>query len=338
MGKPLVALVVAGFLSATVSRSAAQSAAFAVEQQVAAALLPLPLALRAGAGVRGWDAEFLPVSLREGSNGMICTADRPGNEEFDVRCYHQDFLAVMDRWRDLVRGGLDAAAAEERLDREVREGALVMPERPTAGYRMLGPIEAYDPATRRWTKAIHRWQSVHFPYEAADEMGLPTEPEGTMPYVMESGMWWSHVMIDFAGGDSTEAATMRATGTFDVELAPPPGPDGTAASTGRMTIAKRLQGDLEGTSAGQMLTGMTGTEGSAGYVAIEEVRGTLHGRSGTFLLQHSGTMRRGAPQLSIAVVPDSGTGQLTGLAGEMTIEIADGVHSYVFEYTLPQAP
>jgi hypothetical protein len=105
-----------------------------------------------------------------------------------------------------------------------------------------------------------------------------------------------------------------------------------------MTIAKRLQGDLEGTSAGQMLTGMTGTEGSAGYVAIEEVRGTLHGRSGTFLLQHSGTMRRGAPQLSIAVVPDSGTGQLTGLAGEMTIEIADGVHSYVFEYTLPQAP
>jgi hypothetical protein len=103
---------------------------------------------------------------------------------------------------------------------------------------------------------------------------------------------------------------------------------------GRMTIDKQFLGDLAGTSAGEMLTAMTETEGSAGYVAIERVTGTLGGRQGTFVLQHNGTMNRGNPQLAIHVVPDSGTGELTGLAGTMTIDIAGGKHSYVFEYTL----
>lgn len=84
-----------------------------------------------------------------------------------------------------------------------------------------------------------------------------------------------------------------------------------------------------------MLAANTEVKGSAGYVAIERVSGQLHGRAGTFILQHSGTMNRGAPQLSVTVVPDSGTGALTGLAGRMTIDIAGGQHSYVFEYTLP---
>ena len=87
-----------------------------------------------------------------------------------------------------------------------------------------------------------------------------------------------------------------------------------------------------------MLTAGTDVKGSAGYVAIERVSGTLQGRSGTFVLQHSGTMTRGAPQLSITVVPDSGTGQLAGLAGKMAIIIADGKHSYDFEYTLTETP
>jgi len=87
-----------------------------------------------------------------------------------------------------------------------------------------------------------------------------------------------------------------------------------------------------------MLTAGTGVKGSAGYVAMERVSGTLHGRSGAFVLQHSGTMTRGAPQLTIAVVPDSGTGELLGLAGQMTITIFDGKHSYDFEYTLAEAP
>ena len=87
-----------------------------------------------------------------------------------------------------------------------------------------------------------------------------------------------------------------------------------------------------------MLTAMTGVKGSAGYVAIERVSGTLRGRPGTFVLQHSGTMTRGAPQLTVTVVPDSGTGRLAGLAGKMTVDIADGKHSYEFEYTLAETP
>jgi len=105
-----------------------------------------------------------------------------------------------------------------------------------------------------------------------------------------------------------------------------------------MAIDKQFHGDLEATSKGQMLTAGTAVKGSAGYVAIERVSGALHGRSGTFALQHSGTMTRGAPQLTITVVPDSGTGELLGLAGKMAIKIEDGKHSYDFEYTLAETP
>jgi hypothetical protein len=131
----------------------------------------------------------------------------------------------------------------------------------------------------------------------------------------------------------------HATGPFEVKLNPQT-PDGKFedATMGRMTIDKQFHGDLEATSKGQMLTAMTDIKGSAGYVAIERVTGTLHGRSGTFVLQHSGTMTRGTPQLSVTVVPDSGTGQLVGLTGKMTIHVADGKHSYDFDYTLPAAP
>ena len=105
-----------------------------------------------------------------------------------------------------------------------------------------------------------------------------------------------------------------------------------------MLLDKQFHGDLEATSKGQMLAASTAVDGSAGYVAIEGVSGTLHGRSGTFVLQHSGTMTRGNPQLIVAVVPDSGTGQLAGLAGKMEINIADGKHSYDFQYTLSDTP
>jgi len=126
----------------------------------------------------------------------------------------------------------------------------------------------------------------------------------------------------------------HATGTFEVKVAPQT-PDGKYedATMGRMSIDKQFRGDLEATSRGQMLTAMTAVKGSAGYVAMERVSGTLHGRTGTFVLQHSGTMTRGAPQLTVTVVPDSGTGELAGIAGQMTIIIAGGKHSYDFEYT-----
>ncbi|HYN21287.1 MAG TPA: DUF3224 domain-containing protein [Thermoanaerobaculia bacterium] len=133
--------------------------------------------------------------------------------------------------------------------------------------------------------------------------------------------------------------TTRASGTFEVKLTPQATDESPEGSTlGRMSIDKQFQGDLEGTSKGEMLTGMTSIQGSAGYVAIERVSGALKGRKGTFVLQHSGTMTRGAPSLTITVVPDSGTGELVGLAGTMTITIADGKHSYDFEYTLASAP
>ncbi len=133
--------------------------------------------------------------------------------------------------------------------------------------------------------------------------------------------------------------TTCASGTFEVRLSPQATDDSAEAATlGRMSIDKQFHGDLEATSKGQMLTAGTGVKGSAGYVAIERVSGTLDGHSGTFVLQHSGTMTRGAPQLTITVVPDSGTGQLVGLAGTMVITIADGKHSYEFEYKLADTP
>jgi hypothetical protein len=136
-----------------------------------------------------------------------------------------------------------------------------------------------------------------------------------------------------------EVMTTRATGTFEVKLTPQAQDDKTEdANLGRMLIDKQFHGDLEGTSKGQMLSAMTSVKGSAGYVAIEKVTGKLHGRSGTFVLQHTGTMNRGVPQLSVTVVPDSGTGELTGLSGKMNIIIADGKHSYEFDYTLPEKP
>jgi hypothetical protein len=131
--------------------------------------------------------------------------------------------------------------------------------------------------------------------------------------------------------------TKHATGTFEVKLTPQSGHKGEGATLGRMAIEKQFHGDLEGTSRGEMLTAMTDVKGSAGYVAIERVTGTLQGRTGSFVLQHSGTMSGGEQHLSITVVPNSATGQLAGLAGQMAIKIANGVHSYDFEYTLPDA-
>jgi hypothetical protein len=130
---------------------------------------------------------------------------------------------------------------------------------------------------------------------------------------------------------------IRASGTFEVEIKPKPAyAKNVSAAMGRMSIDKQFHGDLEGTSKGEMLAVGTAIEDSAGYVAMEQVRATLHGRAGTFALQHSATMSRGTPQLSITVVPDSGTGQLVGLSGQMAIQIVDGNHSYEFEYTLAE--
>jgi Protein of unknown function (DUF3224) len=133
--------------------------------------------------------------------------------------------------------------------------------------------------------------------------------------------------------------TTRATGPFDVKLTPQTSGDkGADPALSRMSIDKQYRGDLQATGKGEMLTAGTAVKGSAAYVAVEKVTGTLHGRAGSFILQHSGTMNRGAPHLSITVVPDSGTEQLAGLTGKVVINIVEGKHSYDFEYTLPEAP
>ena len=130
--------------------------------------------------------------------------------------------------------------------------------------------------------------------------------------------------------------TTRATGTFDVKITPQATDTPTEGSPlGRMSIDKQFHGDLEGTSKGEMLTAGTAIKNSAVYVAVERVTGTLHGRTGTFALHHTGIMNRGDQSLTITVVPDSGTGELTGITGTLSIEIANGKHSYVFEYALP---
>ena len=139
----------------------------------------------------------------------------------------------------------------------------------------------------------------------------------------------------FVNAQKQEAAmTHHAKGTFEPKLTPEA--DGAVEGLGRMTISKQFHGDLEGSSQGQMLTAMTQTKGSAGYVAIERVTGTLGGRSGSFVLQHNGMLNRGTPQQTVTVVPDSGAGQLSGMAGSMTIRIEDGKHFYDLEYTLPE--
>ena len=130
---------------------------------------------------------------------------------------------------------------------------------------------------------------------------------------------------------------MNIRGKFEVNLAPlsSSSEGGDGVDLGRMSIDKKFLGELDATSKGEMLTAMTSVKGSAGYVAIEQVSGSLSGKKGSFVLQHFGIMRRGANRLILEVVPDSGTGELLGLSGEMFINIEDGQHYYQFVYTLP---
>jgi hypothetical protein len=131
-----------------------------------------------------------------------------------------------------------------------------------------------------------------------------------------------------------EISTMTARGTFDVKVIPQGPEDKSAGPFGRMLLDKKFQGDLIGTSKGQMLGAMTAVKGSGGYVALELVDGVLNGKKGTFMLQHSGTMQGDAFDMQIHVVPDSGTGELEGIKGSLKIIIEGGNHSYEFTYEL----
>ncbi|MDE2136807.1 MAG: DUF3224 domain-containing protein [Gammaproteobacteria bacterium] len=135
--------------------------------------------------------------------------------------------------------------------------------------------------------------------------------------------------------------TQHASGPFEVKVTPqkPDTQIARSANLGRLTIDKRYHGDLEASAKGEMLATQSEVKGSAGYVALERVTGKLQGRSGSFVLQHNATMKRGAPESSITVVPDSGTGELTGLCGSMRITVApDGAHSYEFDFRIEPRP
>jgi hypothetical protein len=150
------------------------------------------------------------------------------------------------------------------------------------------------------------------------------------------------LMTTPSAAQSTVQAAARtsqvAKGTFTVKMTPSAesGFGDTTANLGRMALDKVFEGDLVAVGKGEMLTSLTMTKGSAGYVAIERVTGTLHGKTGSFVFQHSGAMNRGAQNLSIAVVADSGSGDLVGLEGVFKLRIESGKHFYEFEYSLPQ--
>jgi hypothetical protein len=126
---------------------------------------------------------------------------------------------------------------------------------------------------------------------------------------------------------------MTARGTFDVKVTPQAPDDAAGGPFGRLFLDKQFHGDLEGVSHGQMLAAETAVSGSGAYVALELVSGTLHGKRGTFIFQHRGTMRQGAYVMDVTVVPDSGTGQLTGIGGAMTVLNKGSEHSYAFTYS-----
>ncbi|MPV65379.1 DUF3224 domain-containing protein [Burkholderia sp. BE17] len=132
---------------------------------------------------------------------------------------------------------------------------------------------------------------------------------------------------------------LQVNGPFEVKLNPE-SLSSVAENTGlgRMSLDKQFRGDLEAVSHGEMIAFRSSIQGSAGYVAMETVQGTLRGRQGSFVLQHSSTMSRGQPKQSITVVPDSGAGELLGLSGSMIINIDNGQHSYTFDFELPESP
>ncbi len=170
---------------------------------------------------------------------------------------------------------------------------------------------------------------------AADAPEATTKPTGNPTITKEKNMT---NMTAYVTASEIEYSH-HAKGSFDVKLTPQAAEaNANIAAPGRMTIAKQFHGDLAAASEGQMLAAQTGVKGSAGYVAMERVTGTLHNRKGSFLLQHTGTMNRGTPTLSVTVVPDSGTDELTGLTGKMNIIIAEGKHSYEFDYSLATKP
>ena len=182
-------------LGIVLTRIASAQSASTSSPAIGGAVLPLPEQFRAGATVVRLDASFRADTLRRGLNGLVCIADAPGDDQFDVRCYRDSFIPVVYRTFHFNRADFEKLAAE------IKSGTFKLSSDATAGYRCLGPISGYDASRGRVNSEIECWQSVHFPFRTASEVGFPDErdvPESRqreVPYVMASGTLWSHVMI-----------------------------------------------------------------------------------------------------------------------------------------------
>ena len=187
-------------------RPAAVGGNDAVGDDIRFAVLPLPEQLQSGATVMRIESPGRRVVVRQGSNGMVCMRVVPGEAAWDARCYEATMIRLMFRVGDLLRSGLTSDSLDARITADVRAGTLTLPAHPAAGYRVLGPQDAYVPATGAVTAQMNRWQSLHVPFATAVSMGLPDESTVSdlqrtqMPYVMASGTWWSHVMIEHPAG------------------------------------------------------------------------------------------------------------------------------------------
>jgi hypothetical protein len=187
-------------LNLVLTLAAAAPAPPSSSQTIAGALLPLPEQLRSGATVVRLNASFRPEVLRQGTNGMVCIADAPNDDRFDVRCYRDTFIPVVYRAFQL---GYQVSG--EKVEAEIKAGTLRLPPDPTAGYRCLGPLSGYDASRNAVNAQIECWQSIHFPFRTAAQIGLPEEHDVSdrqqrdTPYVMSSGKYWSHVMIRHPG-------------------------------------------------------------------------------------------------------------------------------------------
>ncbi len=184
-----------------------QAAPGGSDQEITAAVLPLPDLLKDGAAVVRLNQGGFPEPLRKGTNTMVCIANRPGSDRFDVRCYQEDFIGVVYRAFQLGAEGIRGEKVSKQIEAEIKAGKLSLPGHPTAGYRCLGPAKAYNASTNTATDEIFCWESVHFPFHTAHELGLmdqseiPESMQRKLPFVMGSGTYWCHVMIMHPNGE-----------------------------------------------------------------------------------------------------------------------------------------
>jgi len=168
------------------------------------AVLPLPEGLRDGATVMGMDSTHRPVVLRQGSNDMVCMRVVPGEAPWDARCYEATIARLIFRAGELVMSGLTIDSVGPRIEAETRAGTLALRKPTAAAYRALGPADAYNPSTGAVTRQMQIWHALHMPFATAEAMGFPDESTVSIeerartPYVVASGTWWSHVMIQRA--------------------------------------------------------------------------------------------------------------------------------------------